>query len=116
MIFEKPCQVVFADPDEKGWLCGIAYGEEIICGCCGSIFEIADIVEAAMERGCRQAIYPYDEWIDITEAIAGGELPEGLDKNDDYETVEAPSEEELAFAEAEAEEAEYEAHYFKNLE
>lgn len=93
--YEKPTQVVFADPDSPGtgeWLAGIAYRDEIICGCCGGVFNIDDVIEMATEDGIRCAIHEYYEWNDIANEIVGGELPEGLDRNEDYEIYEISDE------------------------
>ena len=93
--FESPTQVVFADPDNAGeWIVGIGYKDEIICGCCGGVFEIDDIVEMAKEFGLVNAIYDYNDWNDIASEITGGELPEGLERNDDYEIYEVAAAEE----------------------
>jgi hypothetical protein len=87
--FDKPTQVVFADPDNEGeWIVGIAYKDEIICGCCGGIFDIGDVVDMAAEAGIKHPIYAYSDWNDIAAEITGGELPEGLERNDDYEIYE----------------------------
>ena len=40
--FEKPCQVRFVDFENEIHY-GIAYHNEIICACCGSIFEIDEV-------------------------------------------------------------------------
>ena len=93
--FDRPTQVVFADPDNPGageWLVGIAYRDEIICGCCGGVFSIDDVIEMATEDGIHCAIYEYPEWNDIADEIVGGELPEGLDRNEDYEIYEISDE------------------------
>ena len=91
--FDKPTQVVFADPDNPGdWLTGIAYRDEIICGCCGGVFNIDDVIEMATEDGIHCAIYEYPEWNDIADEIVGGELPEGLDRNENYEIYEVSDE------------------------
>lgn len=98
--FNRPKQVVFADPDNPGeWLAGIAYKDVIICGCCGGVFEIADVVDCAREDGINWAIHEYHEWIDITDEIVGDELPETLDRNENGEIYEVSNEE-------------YEQHYF----
>ena len=87
--FYRPTQVVFADPDNAGqWLSGIAYQDEIICGCCGGVFEIADVIEMAHEDGIKCAIHQYHSWNDIADEIVGGELPEGLERNSDYKICE----------------------------
>ena len=45
MFFETPTQVKFWDVDGGHYTAGIAYKNEIICGCCGGIFEIEEIIE-----------------------------------------------------------------------
>ena len=59
-MFEKPTQVKFFDPEEKETLYGIGIDDEIICGCCGSVFEASEVENIE--------ILP---WIDISEAICG---------------------------------------------
>lgn len=41
--YYEPTMVKFEDPDNDGWLYGIAFHDEIICACCGGIFEIVDL-------------------------------------------------------------------------
>ena len=102
--FERPKQVMFADPDNPGeWLAGIAYREVIICGCCGGVFTIDEVLDMADEDGLSAGIYPYEDWTDIACEIAGGEPPAGLritllDETDEEESDESE---------------EYEAFYFK---
>ena len=86
MYFENPTQVIFEDPDNPGeWLKGIAYRDEVICACCGGAFEIDDIEQSKTgEKG----IYTYFYWEDLSDAIYGGELPEGLGMTDDFKIVE----------------------------
>ena len=109
--FDRPQQVVFADPDNPGeWIVGIAYKDEIICACCGGIFNIDDVKEQAEADGVRNAIYPYADWIDVVAEITGGEMPEGLVMTSQGIT-------EIPDGSIEDEEAaECEAYYFKNLE
>ena len=96
--FEKPTQIVFADPDNPGeWLSGIAYREVIICGCCGGVFEIADVLESAGLDGVKNAIYEYSRWDDLANEIVGGELPEGLEFGE-FGIIETPDDyEQYAF-------------------
>lgn len=61
-FFEKPTQVKFLDRDNNIWVGGIAYHDEIICGCCGGILEIDEFAE--------HEIVTYD-WMDISEEIIG---------------------------------------------
>ena len=75
LYYGTPCQVRFidcGDPDNITICGGIAYKDEIICGCCGAILSIDEIIKDAEEAG-----YHWDnaiielEWIDIDEAIRG---------------------------------------------
>ena len=116
--FNRPTQVVFADPDNPGeWLAGIAYKDVIICGCCGGIFEIADVVDCAREDGINWAIHEYHEWNDIADEIVGGELPETLDRNENGEIYEIPNEkyEQYYFLLDEEEEAQATATFANSL-
>ena len=108
--FDRPAQVVFADPDNSGeWLAGIAYHDEIICACCGGVFNIDDVIEMAEEDGICQAIYEYSEWNDVADEVVGGELPSGLFRDSDNKIVETCKMEEwvqMEIADEEATEAE----------
>ena len=65
--FEIPTQVAFKCEDtENEWTGGIGYGEEIICGCCGSTFPIDEIYE---DNG---DIYVFKNWVSIEGEIIGG--------------------------------------------
>jgi hypothetical protein len=98
-FYEKPKQVIFADPENPGeWLAGIAFHDSIICSCCGGVFEIEDVIKQAEEDGVVKPIYEYSEWSDITDDVYGGVLPEGLEHSEGA-IVETAS-------------AEYEQHYF----
>ena len=102
MYFNHPKQIVFADPDNvENWIVGIAYKDEIICACCGNVFNINEVVEQAEAEGIKQAIYPYEDWNDIAYEIVGGEWPTGL-VEEDGKLVEFDIDE-------------YEGHYFKKL-
>ena len=84
--FDRPKQVVFADPENPGdWLCGIAYRDEVICSCCGGVFEIDEVVKTAAEDGVVNPFYLYEDWSDLTDDICGGVLPEGLQFSDSEE-------------------------------
>ena len=72
--FDKPTQVIFWDYDEEKWIAGIAYGSIIICGCCGSVFEIEDVNTCAPD----EIVNPIKtlSWVNISGEIAGDEMPE----------------------------------------
>ena len=105
--FETPKQVRFFDSDNPGaWSTGIAYQDKIICCCCGGIFEIEEVIELAREAGVVNAIYSYCDWVNIVDAVSGGELPDGLSYNENDSIVED-------CVSSDSENVEYETHYFK---
>lgn len=67
--FEVPAQVKFWDGRYIG---GIAYRDEIICGCCGGIFRISEIYESAPDTLKEDPIVVYD-WVDISSKIRVGD-------------------------------------------
>ena len=73
MYFENPTQVVWVDEDGQKQA-GIAYGDVIICGCCGGTQEISEIYEFAPE-GVENPITEL-EWTSIREEIGGDYLYE----------------------------------------
>lgn len=92
LFFETPTQVMFPDfdnCDNLNWLNGIAYKDVIICSCCGGVFEIADVMDCAEQCGFKNAIYPYETWVNLYDEIVGNGLPEGLTLNENYDVVEA---------------------------
>ena len=109
-FYTEPTQVVFADPDNPGeWLMGIAHKDEIICACRGGVFEICDIIESAEELGdITHPIYDYLYWTDLANEICGGELPDGLEFDNDFTKIlEVSTEEEyeqMTFGDIEDEE------------
>lgn len=60
MYFDIPTQVAFWEAEQERYLAGIAYGTEIICGCCGGIIEIEEVYEFA-PKDVRPIII-YDSW------------------------------------------------------
>lgn len=70
MFFEVPTQVKFYEAAEEDYIGGIAYRNEIICGCCGSVLEISDVIVEAEEEGIEEPIIKLP-WIDIQSEIIG---------------------------------------------
>ena len=66
--FDSPTQVMFWDEDNHMFNYGIAYRNEIICGCCGGVFEVEEILNSEVPAG-QEAIYTYETWADISEEI-----------------------------------------------
>ena len=69
--FDIPKQVRFFDYQDNRWIGGIAYGDRIICGCCGSVFEISEIYDDVPESEILNPIIPFGEWMNIEDAICG---------------------------------------------
>lgn len=69
--FEVPTQVKFFDYDGRHYVGGIAYRDEIICGCCGGIFNISDIYYFAPEELDNEPIIPINKWNPIDYEICG---------------------------------------------
>ena len=93
IYFRQPTQVMYFDyreEDEPRLLTGIAFRQEIICGCCGGVIKISEIYEFAPPTvGC--PIHEYDEWCSIDDAIIGGELPDSLqEENEEEENIPEP--------------------------
>ena len=62
--YERPTQVRWLDTENKRWFGGIAYRNEIICGCCGGVFELDSFEEDEVEE-----LGGY--WVNIEEEIRG---------------------------------------------
>ena len=61
--FSVPTQVKVEDPNNGGYLYGIAYHDVFICACCGGVFGLEEINEDGL------AIEPFDHWVDFSEYI-----------------------------------------------
>ena len=70
--FETPTQVKFWEYFDEQYFGGIAYRNEIICGCCGGIFSISKIYEFAPNTLEEDPIVVYD-WVDISSKIRVGD-------------------------------------------
>ena len=79
--FEDAKQVKFLDlgetNGEETWCGGIAINDKIICGCCGTLFDIPTLFEDWEDYG--KELFPdietplivYDYWVNISESIIG---------------------------------------------
>jgi hypothetical protein len=67
--FEVPTQVQFWDYKKRRYKGGIAYRDEIICGCCGGVFNISEIYKVAPDTLLRDPIIAYDDWVGISSAM-----------------------------------------------
>ena len=61
-------QVMFYDGN---YMCsGIMVGDKIVCACCGSVFDVDEVVSNAAEDG-KEAIRMFEIWVNITAEIEG---------------------------------------------
>jgi hypothetical protein len=60
--FERPTQVKFFDPHLEKPYAGIAYKNEVICGCCGTIYAVKTLAKTGIETL---------DWVDLVEEIIG---------------------------------------------
>lgn len=61
-------QVMFYDGDD---MCsGILHGKHIICGCCGGVFEVDEVIDNARAAG-KNAIEMFGTWVDVSDEIKG---------------------------------------------
>ena len=61
-------QVMFYDGDD---MCsGILHGKHIICGCCGGVFEVDEVIDNARADG-KNAIEMFGTWVDVSDEIKG---------------------------------------------
>ena len=67
---KAPVQVMFYDGENM--CAGILFGEQIICGCCGGVFDVYDVVTMAQDDGV-DAIKMFEVWADISDEIKGSE-------------------------------------------
>lgn len=70
MKFNEPTMVKFYESGCEHWSGGIAYGDEIICACCGGILEIAEIIQDAEEDGVKDPIQVLS-WINLRDELLG---------------------------------------------
>ena len=71
--FEVPTLVKFWDVDGDHYVGGIAYRDEIICGCCGGVFDISEIYESAPDTLEEDPIVIPDRWVDFSHDICGAD-------------------------------------------
>lgn len=69
--FAVPTQVQFWDYNHGRYHGGIAYRDEIICGCCGGVFNIIEIYNVAPDTLLEDPIIVYDDWAGFSFAICG---------------------------------------------
>ena len=70
LYYGTPCQVRFYEAADGLYRGGIAYRDYIICGCCGAVLLIDDVVNDAACVGVHwdDAVVEL-EWVDIEQTI-----------------------------------------------
>ena len=75
LYYGTPCQVRFVDcgdPNNITTSYGIAYKDEIICGCCGAVLSIDELIKDAEKAGVHWDVAIIElEWINISDNIKG---------------------------------------------
>ena len=83
--YDAPTQVRFYSKNIGCYIGGIAYKDKIICGCCGYVFEIEDVINNTPNGLIPIRDYKY--WESCSELIMGDEGPEPNEKDADYEQL-----------------------------
>lgn len=70
LYYKTPCQVKYWDIDENKYVGGICVYDKLICGCCGSICKIDEVIAAGVAHGKHwDDVIIELEWKDINENI-----------------------------------------------
>ena len=51
LYYGTPCQVKYWDPCEEEYVGAIAVYDYLICGCCGSVAKLSDVIAAGVKDG-----------------------------------------------------------------
>lgn len=72
LYYKTPCQVRYYETEDGQYYGGIALQDFIICGHCGTVMPIDDIVKCAVRAGVDydDAIIELD-WMDMSNTIIG---------------------------------------------
>ena len=62
--------------DGENWCAGFMVGRRIVCGCCGGIFDVDEILENGREEGCENPIHVFQTWVDVSDEIWGEDAEE----------------------------------------
>lgn len=71
-FFNTPTQAKFLEPfvNCPVYVGGIAYEDKIICGCCGSVFEIEEVYDECQVIGWDPVVV-FDDWVSLSGEILG---------------------------------------------
>ena len=70
-----PVQVMFYDGE--GMCSGIMIGDKLICGCCGAVFDVEEVIENAKSDDY-EAIRVFETWVDLSDEIRGDDGVNGI--------------------------------------
>jgi hypothetical protein len=59
--------------DGENWCAGFMVGRRLVCGCCGGIFDVDEILENGREEGIESPIHVFQTWVDVSDEICGDE-------------------------------------------
>ena len=59
--------------DGENWCTGIMVGRRLVCGYCGGIFDVDEVLQDGREEGIENPIEIFDTWVDLSDEIRGDE-------------------------------------------
>lgn len=59
--------------DGENWCAGFMVGRRLVCGCCGGIFDVDEILDNGREESVENPIFIYNTWVDVSDEIKGDE-------------------------------------------
>lgn len=62
--------------DEENWCAGFMVGRRLVCGCCGGIFDVDEVLENGREEGVENPIVIFHTWVDVSDEIWGDDEEE----------------------------------------
>ena len=57
--------------DGENWCAGFMIGRRLVCGCCGGIFDVDEVLQEGREEGIENPIVIYNIWVDVSDEICG---------------------------------------------
>ena len=62
--------------DGENWCAGFMVGRRLVCGCCGGIFDVDEVLSDGREEGIENPIVVLDTWVDVSDEIWGEDAEE----------------------------------------
>lgn len=57
--------------DGENWCAGFMVGRRLVCGCCGGIFDVDEVLRDGREEGIENPIHAFQTWVDVSDEIWG---------------------------------------------